>query len=193
MPELGRGGFGVVILDKANGAAIKYSLDPGEGAPVTRQELGIMRQAAQLGVGPKVLGVNREALAMEFLDGYKTMEGTGASQMNGAQQKQLARGIFSQLEKLHRADIAHGDFHPGNVMFDSRGNVKLVDFGLASRGDDMFDAPTGYDMQTARMMFNHIPLFRDRGVQSALRQAEEYTSPDEVFSRIYKAIDRAKV
>lgn len=41
--------------------------------------------------------------------------------------EQIARGLYA----LHRMDILHQDIRPNNLMIDSNGTVKLIDFGSA--------------------------------------------------------------
>ena len=38
---------------------------------------------------------------------------------------QLARG----LDAFHRREMVHGDLRPENVMLDSAGTVRIIDFG----------------------------------------------------------------
>jgi len=43
----------------------------------------------------------------------------------------VARGITSAVAYAHEKKIAHRDLKPGNIMFDSRGQIYLIDFGIA--------------------------------------------------------------
>lgn len=75
-------------------------------------------------------------VAMEFIAGR-----TLASQLRGypegsvpeAQVLEWARQLCDVLEYLHRQQppVVFRDLKPGNVMLDSRGQVKLIDFGIA--------------------------------------------------------------
>lgn len=45
--------------------------------------------------------------------------------------KKLITGVADAYAKLHEHGVLHGDIHPGNVLADSSGVVKLIDFGFA--------------------------------------------------------------
>ena len=48
----------------------------------------------------------------------------------------LFRQIISAVGHCHELHICHRDIKPENILLDSIGNVKLVDFGMASREHD---------------------------------------------------------
>jgi len=62
----------------------------------------------------------------------------------------IALGVAGVIVALHEAGIYHGDIKPGNVLVDSRGNIKLIDFGSAvlpgetSRPLQAMSATAGY-------------------------------------------------
>jgi len=57
--------------------------------------------------------------------------------MTEPEAKRYIRQILQGLQHMHENNIVHLDLKPENIMFETRGsqNVKLVDFGLASRLD----------------------------------------------------------
>ena len=38
------------------------------------------------------------------------------------------------IEHLHKIGIIHRDIKPENILLDSRGHIKLTDFGLSKEG-----------------------------------------------------------
>ena len=52
----------------------------------------------------------------------------------------IIEAISAALEFAHRNDIIHGDLKPGNVIITTKGDVKVIDFGIARL---MTRAPTG--------------------------------------------------
>ncbi len=39
--------------------------------------------------------------------------------------------VLDAIEYSHNKEVIHGDIHPGNILVDDTGNVKVTDFGLA--------------------------------------------------------------
>jgi uncharacterized protein len=186
MTVLGRGANGAVLLDRENNVAIKYSANPTR-PPVSRTELQAMKMASDLGVGPKLIGANKNGIAMEALTDYKSMSGAEISKLSPASQKQAAKNMMAQMEKMHRANLLHGDVHPGNVLFNPKTlDVKFIDFGESDPGGFMMNLDIGH----VRSMFGRVPVFNNPGVQAALADAEgRYNTYDRVFGVINKAID----
>jgi serine/threonine protein kinase len=50
--------------------------------------------------------------------------------------KPLARQLCDALESAHNEKVVHRDLKPGNMMLDSRGRLKLADFGIAATVSD---------------------------------------------------------
>jgi formylglycine-generating enzyme required for sulfatase activity/serine/threonine protein kinase len=65
----------------------------------------------------------------------------------------LLRQVAQALAAVHRAGIVHRDVKPANLMLDARGDVVLVDFGIAKVPDpDATRTVSGEMMGTARWM-----------------------------------------
>lgn len=47
----------------------------------------------------------------------------------------IALNILNALEHIHSRGVAHRDLKPENVMVDDQDNIKLIDFGIASKAD----------------------------------------------------------
>lgn len=51
------------------------------------------------------------------------------NELNYAQVKRITFQLLSAVEYIGENKILHADIKPSNVMFDDRGNIKLIDFG----------------------------------------------------------------
>ncbi len=77
-------------------------------------------------------------LVMELIDGPSLAQRlalSGPMQVDAA--LHVADGVLAALDAAHRAGIVHRDVKPGNVLLAADGTVKLADFGIARRLDDL--------------------------------------------------------
>lgn len=100
-------------------------------------------------------------LVTEFVDGKTLSAQTRQSPLKPSGLVDLAIELCAALSHAHRQLVAHLDLKPGNVMLDSQGRVRLLDFGIARMVDadalvltgqaytPAFAAPEQINQQTA--------------------------------------------
>ncbi|MEO6953518.1 MAG: serine/threonine-protein kinase [Polyangia bacterium] len=138
---LGRGGMGVVYsgydpeLDRAVAIKVMLHSTPDFVARFRREAQAIARLTHGNVVQVYDFGVD------ELTNPFFVMElvaGTPLDKMliergrlPPAQVCDIARQAAQGLAAAHRAGIIHRDVKPSNLIVDGRGNVKIVDFGIA--------------------------------------------------------------
>jgi len=74
-------------------------------------------------------------IAMELLEGRSLAQAMTGQRFELAQLLDLAVQIADALESAHAKGIVHRDLKPANLFINSRGQVKILDFGLAKFDD----------------------------------------------------------
>ncbi|HSB63420.1 MAG TPA: serine/threonine-protein kinase [Thermoanaerobaculia bacterium] len=75
-------------------------------------------------------------LAMEFVDGHSLGTYLKRGHFSESESIQIIRHACRALSVAHADGIVHRDIKPDNLMLTSRGDVKLVDLGIAKRLDE---------------------------------------------------------
>ncbi len=147
--ELGRGGMGVVFdghTVRGSRVAVKVlpdgrSVDEALSARF-RRELETLAELRHPNVA-RVLEIGEDDgrlyLAMEALDGGSLDERIAARRRDDRpvdteelrENVRVAACIGRALEAAHSRGVVHRDVKPSNILFDSDGEPRLVDFGLA--------------------------------------------------------------
>lgn len=96
---------------------------------------------------------NRHCIVMEYLEG----EDLEALMKNGRRftDEELRRWWDQTVDALnytHAMDIVHRDIKPSNLFLDKRGNIKLLDFGIAKVKESISLTSTGAMMGTLMYM-----------------------------------------
>ena len=147
--ELGSGAMGVVFkcMDRVSHAEYALKMVPPELSSSADAMEGI-RANFQLVLGlnhPNIAGIyflERDEygayfLVMEYVRGTTLSKWIIRKQAAGQPDLNEVAGIVAQiaaaLDFAHKKRILHRDIKPANVMLDENGEVKVLDFGLASK------------------------------------------------------------
>jgi serine/threonine protein kinase len=158
MAELGAGGMGVVFkaqdraLDEVVALKLLRGSPPteGGGTPAERRAAQASRFRSEIKLAWRVrhrnvcglheYGEDGDLLyiSMEFVEGRDLRSILHESgPMSWEDAYPIALQIADGLAAIHEAGIIHRDLKPANVMKDTRGVVRLLDFGIAKpRGGD---------------------------------------------------------
>ena len=142
LDKVGEGGMGAVYratdLTLHREVALKFLPAELASDPSAQQRLLKEARAASRLNHPNIATVYEvgEAdgtpfIAMELVQGESLKQTLQRGALARAQLLDLARQIAEGLNEAHQAGVLHRDIKPGNVMLDSKGRVKILDFGLA--------------------------------------------------------------
>ncbi len=150
---LGRGGMGCVYKARQVGldrlVALKL-LPPGSGTDATFVER-FAREARALArlAHPAIVTVHDSGVSgdlcyfiMEFVDGMnlrQLLQRTDHGRLEPDEAMRIVGAVCDALEYAHEEGIVHRDIKPENILLDTRGRVKIADFGLAK----LMDAGSG--------------------------------------------------
>jgi serine/threonine protein kinase len=151
--KLGAGGMGLVFLAEDTRldrkAAIKFLPADMAADPERRQRFLNEARAASALNHPHVcviydVGETPDGLpfiAMEFVEGQSLDALVKPGPLEVSQVVAIAVQVADALDAAHGRRIVHRDIKPANITLNERGQVKVLDFGLAKR------LPTGTDWQ----------------------------------------------
>ncbi len=135
--RLGKGGMGAVYLVR-NTAGERAALKLVDLAGVTQADQRFEREMRLLAdIDHPSISRFHGALAeprgflMEYVEGQSLAARISQGPLGVDESLRIVRELADVLTYLHVRDIRHRDLKPANVMLQSRGWLKLVDFGIA--------------------------------------------------------------
>jgi predicted ATPase len=168
---LGSGGMGEVFLADDTRLTRRVALKVLPAAvceePARRERFLREARAAAMLTHPNVCAVFDAGedetggvyIAMELVEGPTLSDRLVKGPLPEREVVEIAMQAADALEEAHRRGLVHRDLKPSNLMLDTRGRVKIVDFGIAARipvaGDDTGDpmlTRTGEILGTAAYM-----------------------------------------
>ena len=146
MDLLGAGGFGEVYRarDARLGRMVALKVLPAAFALDAERRERFRREAMAASAlnHPNICTVyelieaaDKNVIVMELIEGQTLHAALAKGPLPVADAISIGMKVVDALAEAHRAGILHRDIKSGNVMLTTRGQVKVLDFGLAKRLD----------------------------------------------------------
>jgi len=137
LPVIGKGKVGIVLTAyaKTRRVALKIRRVDSDRKEMTH-EAELLRRANEALVGPRLIGVRKDFLLMEFLEGTTLPEWVTSLKGRGARNKIriVLLDVLRQCRRLDEIGLDHGELSraPKHIIIDSQGSAHIVDFEAAS-------------------------------------------------------------
>jgi len=183
---IGRGGMGVVYKAEdtklGRSVALKFLPPIVAGDAQALERFRREARAASALNHPNVCTIHaieedegRPFIVMELLQGRTLAECIGGRPLERNRLVEISVQIADALQAAHEQGITHRDIKPGNIFVTDRGQVKILDFGLARIMSTPDAAEVGSDLSSTAHA-SPLPLTRPGGIVGTL----PYLSPEQL-------------
>ncbi|HEU4593534.1 MAG TPA: tetratricopeptide repeat protein [Pyrinomonadaceae bacterium] len=158
--QVGEGGMGVVYVaedTRLSGRRVAVKI-PHAGKDEKQYRSRFMREARAVSVVTHKniaaiydVGETPEGqpfIVMELVTGQTLGEVLMSTGLSLARSVEITQDVADALAEAHRRGIVHRDIKPSNVIINERGEVKVLDFGLAKQFEDDGGGASRPDAQT---------------------------------------------
>ena len=178
LSKLGGGGMGVVYVAEdthlGRRVAVKIPTASPENTQFRARFLREARAASALN-HPHIASIydygetpdGHPFIVMELVSGEDLFHVLRRGPMPVAQSLRIVEEVAEALGEAHRQGIAHRDIKPSNIVLGERGEVKVLDFGLAKQ---MQEAPPSQDAST---------ILTSATMQGTVLGTPQYMSPEQ--------------
>ncbi|HEX8474245.1 MAG TPA: tetratricopeptide repeat protein [Pyrinomonadaceae bacterium] len=144
LSQIGEGGMGVVYLaeDVKLGRRVAIKV-PNASSDEKYYRVRFLREARSVSAlnHPHIAAVHdygetpdgRPFIVMELVQGHALNDLLMASELTLRRAVEIIEAVADALSEAHRRGVIHRDIKPSNVMINERGEVKVLDFGLAKQ------------------------------------------------------------
>ena len=167
------------------GRKVAIKLLPPELVADERARKRLIREARAAATldHPNICGIyevgesdGRSFIVMQYIEGETLAVRIKRRPLGLAESLDVARQIVDALAEAHDHGIVHRDIKPQNIMLTSRGQVKVLDFGVAKVPADT-QADTASALTTPGSLVGTVPYMSPEQVRG-----EEPDSRSDVFS-----------
>ena len=167
----------VVVKERIKKEYREASLDEKLRLARTKNEARILYRAFKAGVRtPRLIGVGKFSIYMGYLEGKLLRDVKKSSY--------LLRQAGLLLAKMHKADIAHGDFTPANIIV-SKNSVYVIDFGLAEISKSIEEKAIDLLLMKRSLNEKQYKVLADS-------YAKAYTGSSDVFRKLVEIEKRGR-
>src|ERR1700724_1731260 len=190
LSALGAGGMGEVYLaeDQQLGRKVAIKFLPAEVAADERARLRLLKEAKTAATldHPNICAIyevgeehGRSFIVLQYIEGETLAARLKRQLPDSREALAIAAQAAAALGEAHARGIIHRDIKLENIMLTKRGQVKVLDFGLAKvlRDPGMIEADTASMLSIPGMLMGTVPYMSPEQVRG-----EELDCRSDIFS-----------